>query len=121
MANKLVVDRGTTFLLTYNYQRNGVAATLVGATVFFTVKSAEYDADTLDSTALLKKTKTTYALAGDNAAGGVAVIQLDPADTATVVPSTYFYDCKVKDASGNIYQIDEGRFVLDGTTTNRIS
>jgi hypothetical protein len=120
MANKITVDRGTTFLLTYNYQRNGVAATLVGATVFFTVKSTEFDADSLDATALYKNTKTTYVLPGDNAAGGIAVLQINPSDTLSITPGTYFYDCKVKDASGDIYEIDEGRFIIDGTTTNRL-
>jgi len=118
---KLSVNRGTTFTITLNYQQNSVAATLVGATVYFTVKSAEYDSDLTDAGALLQKVKTTYVATGDNAAGGVAVITLNPADTQAIAPSkNYYYDLKVKDASGNIYKVDEGKFVLDASATNRI-
>jgi len=41
MAN-LKINRGTTYSITLNYQKNGVATTLVGATVRFTIKGAEF-------------------------------------------------------------------------------
>ncbi len=121
MSSKLNVNRGTTFTITLNYQQNGIAATLVGATVYFTVKSAEYDSDLTDAGALLQKVKSTYVSTGDNAAGGVAVITLNPADTQAIEPSkNYYYDLKVKNAAGNIYKVDEGKLILDGSPTNRI-
>lgn len=109
------VNRGTTYTINVNYQRNGIATTLVGATVRFTMKSEEYDTSVDDTTALITKNVT------DGTAEGTATISLDPADTATIEPGTYFYDIKVENADGTIYKIDEGKVKLDGSPTNRLS
>ena len=52
---KLKINRGTTYTLTYNHKVDGVATTLVGATVRFTLKSVEWDTDANDTTALVVK------------------------------------------------------------------
>lgn len=119
MASKLTVNRGTTYSITVNYKVNGVATTLVGATLYFTVKAVEYDADLTDSAAVVQKTKTTYVGAGDNAAAGIAVITINPLDTQSVAPGVYNYDLKIKNAAGAIYKLDEGILILDGSPTNR--
>jgi len=111
----LKIERGTTYIMSVNYQRNGVAATLVGATVRFTMKTAEYDTDADDSDASLKKNVT------DGTADGTATISIDPSDTSTLAPAKYFYDIKVEDADGNVYLIDEGTIKLEGSPTNRLS
>lgn len=112
---KLTIDRGTTFTIGVLYKRNGVAESLVGATVRFTVKSAEFDTSTNDSTAIITKNVT------DGNAQGEATITIDPADTATLVPNKYYYDIKVEQADGQIYKIDEGTIKIDGSPTNRLS
>lgn len=38
---QLKINRGTTYTINFAYQRNGTAATLVGATVRFTMKTEE--------------------------------------------------------------------------------
>lgn len=116
MAN-LKINRGTTYTITYTYQVNGVATTLVGATVRFTMKSTEYDTDATDTTAVVKKNITT----GNSS--GVATITLNPSDTATLTPGKYYYDIKVDVASNGatIYKTDEGQITLDGSPTNRLS
>lgn len=112
---KLKINRGTTYTIDVNYQRNGTAATLVGATVRFTVKTAEYDTDADDSDATISKDVT------DGTAEGTATITIDPADTATLTPGTYYYDIKVETAAGDIYKLDEGTIKLDGSPTNRLA
>lgn len=112
---KLTINRGTTYKRTLNYKVDGVATSLVGATVRFTVKSTEYDDDTTDSDAVIKKDVT------DGTSDGVAVITIDPDDSATLTPGKYYYDIKVEDADGNVYKVDEGTIVLDGSPTNRLS
>lgn len=114
MAKPLTINRGTTYTINFAYQRNGVATTLVGATVRFTVKTTEYDTDTVDSTAVVTKNITT------GTSGGLATITINPVDTATLTPGKYFYDIKVKDASNNVYKVDEGEIKLDGSPTNRL-
>lgn len=114
---KLKINRGTTYTITFTYKVDGVATTLVGSTVRFTVKSAEYDTDTDDSTAIVTKNITS----GNSS--GVATITLDPSDTATVTPGTYYYDIKVDVGSlgTTVYKVDEGTIVLDGSPTNRLA
>lgn len=111
----LKVNRGTTYSISVNYQRDGVATTLVGATVRFTMKETEFDDSTDDSTAAVLKNVT------DGDASGNATITIDPADTATLTPGDYFYDIKVQEAGGDIYKVDEGKVKLDGSPTNRLS
>lgn len=114
---KLKINRGTTYSITYTYKVDGVATSLVGSTVRFTVKSSEYDTDTDDSTAIVAKNITT----GNSS--GVATITLNPTDTATVTPGVYYYDIKVDVASDGVtvYKTDEGQIILDGSPTNRLA
>jgi len=113
MAN-LKINRGTTYTINFAYQRNGVATTLVGATVRFTMKTAEYSTDTADTDASVVKNITT------GTAAGLATVTINPADTATLTPATYYYDIKVQDSGGAIYKCDEGKVTLDGSPTNRL-
>ena len=112
---KLNINRGTTYSITFNYLKDGVATTLVGATVRFTIKTAEYDEDTDDSTASVIKNITS------GTSGGVATITIDPADTATLTPGKYYYDIKVEESGGDIFKCDEGTVILDGSPTNRLT
>lgn len=116
MAN-LKINRGTTYNRTVNFSIDGVLTSLVGATVRFTIKTAQYDADTTDSSAVVEKNIT------NGTSGGQAIITLAPADTATLIPGKYFYDTKV-DLNSNavtVYEIDTGTIALAGSPTNRLS
>lgn len=109
------INRGTTFTWSVNYAKDGEPATLVGATVRFTVKTAEFSEDADDSDAVITRDIT------DGTAEGTAEFTLNPADTATLAPADYFYDIKVEEAGGDVYKIDEGKIKLDGSPTNRLS
>lgn len=114
---KLTIERGTTYSRTVNYKLNGVATTLVSATIRFTMKATPFDTDTTDTSAAVKKNVT------NGTAGGVAVITLAPNDTATLAPGKYYYDIKVdvnSDAT-TIYPLDNGTITLTGSPTNRLS
>lgn len=113
---KFIVDRGTTFTIDVAYTDNGVPASLVGATVRFTVKSTEYDATADDSTAVITKDITSHT----DAPNGLSAVIIDPVDTATLEPGKYFYDVKVAEAGGAVYKVDEGTLKLDGSPTNRL-
>jgi hypothetical protein len=112
---QLKINRGTTYTIDFTYLRNGVAATLVGATVRFTMKTSEYDTSTDDTTAAVLKNVTS----GDSS--GHATISIDPADTAELTPGKYFYDIKVEESGGDVFKVDEGTIKLDGSPTNRLS
>lgn len=114
---KLTVDRGTTYTINIVYKKNGVAASLAGATVRFTVKTSEYDSNTTDSTAVITKNITAHT----DAPNGLSLVTLDPTDTATLTPGKYYYDIKVAEAGGAVYKIDEGTLALDASPTNRLS
>lgn len=115
MASSLKITRGTTYTIGFSYQRNGVAASLVGATLRFTVKASEYDSDITDATAVISKNVTS------GTAGGNATITINPSDTATLAPGKYYYDIKVQEAGGAIYKCVEGTITIDGSPTNRVS
>lgn len=110
----LKVNRGTTYTITYNHKIDGVATTLVGATVRFTMKSSEWDTDATDIAALITKNITT------GSSSGVATITLTPTDTYQT-PGKYYYDIKVDVNSDGvtIYKMDEGTVQIDGSPTNR--
>jgi len=110
---QLKINRGTTYTISVAYQRNGEAASLVGATVRFTMKTAEYTTDVTDADASVAKNVT------DGTAEGTATITLNPSDTSGLTPGKFFYDIKVQEADGSIYKIDEGTIKLDGSPTNR--
>lgn len=110
--------RGTTFTIGIEYQRNGVATTLVGATVRFTMKTVEFDSDMDDSTALISIDAT------DGNSAGVITMVITPDMTAELEPTVgnapiYYYDIKVEDAAGDIFTLDEGYVRLGASPTNR--
>lgn len=115
---QLKINRGTTYSRTLSaFTIDGVVTSLVGATVRFTMKSAEWTTSSTDADASVTKNITT------GTALGVATITLNPADTATLTPGPYHYDIKVDLHSDGvtIYKVDEGKIKLDGSPTNRLS
>lgn len=76
--------------------------------VFFTLKTNWALADVQAS---LQKTITTFA---DTTAGtsGVAVIPLNPEDTADLEPGEYDYDIAVRTADNETYTVMRGKFNL---------
>lgn len=117
MASKILASRGTTVTITGTVKEGTEILDITDATIFFTVKSAEYTTDTSDADALISKTVTSLPSAAD----GIYVITINPADTATIAKGNYYYDIKIKLSDGTIYKLDEGRFVLDASPTNRLS
>lgn len=116
MASKLTITRGTSFPITWKYVKNGVAADLTGATVYFTVKTDQYDSDTDDSDAVMFATITNHS----DPKNGTTRWTLTPAGTFKE-PGTYHYDILVKEADGNVYPAAEGDVEIIGTPTNRAS
>ena len=110
------INRGTTFTIDIEYIKDSVPATLVDATVRFTMKTSEYDASVTDTGAAVIKNVISHV----DAPNGISMITIDPADTATLMPGKFFYDIKVAEDGGAVYKIDEGKITLDGSPTNRL-
>lgn len=108
------INRGTTIYFDVNYAKNGEASTLVGATLYMTVKDKEFDKDQSDTTSLIKKTVSSHT----DAANGKSVIKLSPQDT-WIKPGNYYYDIQVKESNGDVYELSQGRFTVDNSSTNR--
>jgi len=113
--SRLLIQRGTTFTITINYLKNGSPASLVGATLRFTVKSEEWDDDQPDGTAEIIKNVTSHT----DAPGGISQIKILPTDTVAMDPGKFFYDIKVEEAGGDIFTLAHGPFQLEATPTNR--
>lgn len=116
---KLKFDRGTTYARTITYKKNGVIVPLTGMTVFFTMKSEEYDGDAADGSALVMKNMAN--LSDTDAAEGRAIVTILPNDTKDITPGDYFYDIKIREDADHIYKVDEGTITLDGSPTNRVA
>lgn len=114
-VNQINYNRGTTYSMTLTYTEDGAVTDITGATIRFTVKTTEFDADDTDVSALIKKTITSLT----NPTAGIATITINPSDSQDIVPGKYFYDIKIEKADNTIYKLVEGRFVIDGSPTNR--
>ncbi len=116
MANKISIFRGRTYPMTYAHtDSTGAPVSLVGCTVYFTVKQSEYDTSADDGTAAIKKTITSHT----DAAAGLTAWTIDDSDTY-IDPQKYHFDVIVEDSNGyaeppSLY----GDFIVKGTPTNR--
>ncbi len=102
LASKMKVYRGVTYDFLYNHKDTaGVAQTLVGHTVYFTVKDVEFDSDITDTTAKIQKTVTTHVdlLGVPSADAGITSFTLSDADTQ-IEPGDYYFDVIVADSAG---------------------
>jgi hypothetical protein len=116
VANKngLTINRGTNYDITLNYKENGSAASIAGATVYFTTKSVESDSFLNDSSEKIMKTVTNH----QDAPNGISLISLSAIDTY-IPAGSYFYDVRIKLANGKSYKLVEGKLKIDGSPTNR--
>lgn len=116
IMSDITLNKKTDATINFQYYESDeeTPRTLVGATLFFTLKENAYDSDADDSEAILKKTVTNHS----NAAAGQSQINLTD-DETDVDPKTYFYDIKIKEVSGNIYLASSGRCLVSATVTNR--
>lgn len=116
MANKISLYRGVTYPSVYQHtDGSGAAMSLVGATVFFTVKPYAYDEDVTDTAATFTATVTSHTNA---AAGLTGWNTLIPATGVT--PGKYYYDIVVKDSTGaELPPVLIGECSILGKRTNR--
>lgn len=117
-ANKITVQRGTTYAIGITYKVDGVPTDITGATILFTVKTVEYDDSPTDATAIIEKNITDHT----DPTHGISQIVLDPADTRELAPDTYYYSIKIDINSDDetVYELAEGQLVIDADPTNRI-
>jgi hypothetical protein len=114
MASDITVNRGTTYVITHIYKKDGVASD-DGATLLFTVKANESDLNDADSSHLGDLLKNI------SMSGSTTTITLDPADSQDIEPGRYWYDIKIIETGGQIYRVAKGRFILDASPTNRLA
>lgn len=109
------VFRNRTYPMKYRHtDSDGNPVSLVGATVYFTVKTEQWNDDTTDASALIKKTITSHT----NAAQGITDWTLTDVDMH-VDPDNYYYDIIVEYAGQSQPPSLYGRFKVIGTPTNR--
>jgi hypothetical protein len=102
----------------------GVAYSLTGATLWFTVKR-RLDNDPTDADAIAK----LYWVSGGASSGitvatpstGVAVIRLTPTQTDDFVQAAYHWDLQLQDTGGVRRTVDSGRIVVLRTATMRVT
>lgn len=100
--------RGDSRTITITFlQSDGITPIdLTGGKVYFTVNSTQNPTD--DTGAVIAKTVTSFSAPTT----GVANVNLTNADTQSVTPGTYYYDCQLKDASGNFLSSKQDQFIV---------
>ena len=99
---------------------DGVPYELTGCTLWFTARK---QLERTDASALIKLfwewDGDSDGITVENGEYGMAVIQLTPAQTATLEPGAYYYDLQLKDFGGIIHTIDHGVLVAKRSATMR--
>lgn len=119
MAQKLSIYRGKAYPFQYLHTDTaGDAVSLVGHTVYFTVKTAKWDDDATDTSAVIKKTVTSAE--HTDAAGGISDFTLTDADTY-ITPGKYYFDVIVEDEATGLSDPPSliGEVTILPTRTNR--
>lgn len=93
----------------------GGAFDLTGCTIFFTMNiSATPAVDATDSTAALKASTSSFTAPTT----GVASLAVPSASTALLSENTYYYDIKLKDATGKMTPLGRNKvLVIDNIST----
>ncbi len=117
MAVKMSIHRGVTYDIVYHHENStGDPVPLTGCTIYFTVKTEEWDTNTTDTSAVIKKTTSVHT----NAAAGLSGWKLTDADTQVAEPGDYYFDIIVEDASGeSLPPCVIGAFIVKPKQTNR--
>jgi len=95
------------------FTQSGSPYSIVGWTIFFTVKNSENDED---ASAIVKKTVTSH----QDAANGISAIVLTSADL-TIAAGTFYYDIRAKTDLGKFVTILRGRCQIIQNITRRTS
>lgn len=105
----LELERGKTYDMSYTHPES-----MAGGTVYFTLKSDEYDTDADDSDALITKNITSFTLGNTKAEW-----TLTDANTY-ITPGKYHYDIVFEDSTGESLPASwYGRVEITGRPTNR--
>ena len=113
MARLETITRGATFPLFYVHQEDCKVYTGDDLTVFFTVKTVEWDTVMDDSTAIIKSQSSTP----DN--DHTYDLSLSASQTSTPEPGSYFWDIRVRYPGGRIFKTIGGSVDIIGSPTNR--
>ena len=119
-ATALQITRGDTSALNVTcYQSDGVTAlNITGYTLWWTAKNSASDADP----GVIQKTTTGGGITITNAAGGIATVNLVPADTSGLSTGVaLLWDLQAKDGSGNITTLAAGMVAVTADITRAIS
>lgn len=115
MTQTLAIYRGDTLEQPFEYQRAGVGFSLVGCSVYFTVKS---DPKAPDASAEFQGDHTDGGIVVTDALTGKAKMVMTAAQTGTLVPGkVYYWDVQVIEADGGIYTPLSGKLKVQRDIT----
>ena len=97
---------------------DGAVQPITGASLRWTAKSR---VDDLDAAAVLTATTANGKAVITDGAGGLCEVRLVPADTDTLsVPLTLLWDLQVRDASGNVRTVAEGKLLISADVSRTV-
>lgn len=93
--------------------KDGASVDLTGASARWWMAKSVNATDAADI--YVKKSSGSGLVIENSTAGSAIVITLDPADTEGKAAGTFYHECEVVDASGNVSTVTTGKFVLKPT------
>ncbi len=112
------MTRGDTleFDIAVTVASSGAPQDITGCSLWFTLKRNQGDADP----GYLQKT-IGAGITVISLSGGTARAKLVPADTSAITSqAAFYYDCQLKDGTGNIYTLDSGTITVKLDSTRAI-
>jgi hypothetical protein len=105
--------RGDTRVININaLQADGITPLdLTGSKVYFTLNASNTPTD--DTSAALQKTTITHIAP----TLGQTSITINPTDTQTLIPQSYFYDIQILDTNGRVTSIKKDVFIINSDIT----
>ena len=112
--NEIVITRSDDISIPINFfDENNNPKSIVGYTIFFTVKN-KFDISSNDDLALIRKDISSHI----NATSGQSQILLSSTET-NIEGGVYNYDIQTKDSLGNINTVVKGKFTVNNDITKR--
>lgn len=121
VSGNINITRGDTYVETWSVKQSDGTTNfdLTGGKMWFTIKT---NASVADGSATLQLSSPASGIVfSGTPTDGTATLTITAAQTAALVPQTYYYDIQVKNSAGAITTLASGTLTVDADITQATS